>query len=63
MPAAAPVIAVGAVGFGVSVGLTYLAEGIKMDMDLDKDGQDDSLKDVVKHGAKEVWSTVSGWFK
>ena len=63
MPAAAPVIAVGAVGFGVSVGLTYLAEGIKMDMDLDKDGQDDSLKDVVKHGAKEAWSTVSGWFK
>lgn len=63
MPAAAPVLAVGAVGLGVSVGLTYLAEGIKMDMDLDKDGQDDSLKDVVKHGAKEAWSTVSGWFK
>ncbi|MCM3784812.1 hypothetical protein M3231_17740 [Neobacillus mesonae] len=63
MPAAAPVLAVGAVGFGVSVGLTYLAEGIKMDMDLDKDGEDDSLKDVVKHGAKEAWSTVSGWFK
>lgn len=63
MPAAAPVMAVGAVGFGVSVGLTYLAEGIKMDVDFDKDGQDDSLKDVVKHGAKKAWSTVSGWFK
>ncbi|WP_235439965.1 hypothetical protein [Paenibacillus sp. DMB20] len=63
MPAAAPVLAVGAVGFGVSVGLTYLAEGIKLDMDLDKDGEDDSLKDIVKHGAKNVWSTVSGWFK
>lgn len=63
MPAAAPVLAVGAVGFGVSVGLTYLAEGIKLDMDLDHDGQDDSLKDVIKHGAKSAWSTVSGWFK
>lgn len=63
MPAAAPVLAVGAVGFGVSVGLTYLAEGIKLDVDLDKDGEDDSLKDIVKHGAKSAWSTVSGWFK
>ncbi|WP_240636815.1 hypothetical protein [Paenibacillus silvae] len=63
MPAAAPVLAVGAVGFGVSVGLTYLAEGIKLDMDLDGDGKDDSVKDVVKHGAKKAWSTVAGWFK
>ncbi|CAI6084299.1 hypothetical protein PAECIP112173_04241 [Paenibacillus sp. JJ-100] len=63
MPAAAPVLAVGAVGFGVSVGLTYLAEGITMDMDLDGDGNNDSLKDVVKHGAKKAWSTVAGWFK
>ncbi|WP_245640189.1 hypothetical protein [Paenibacillus dakarensis] len=63
MPAAAPVLAVGAVGFGVSVGLTYLAEGVKLDVDLDNDGQDDSVKDIVKHGAKRAWSTVSGWFK
>lgn len=63
MPAAAPVLAVGAVGFGVSVGLTYLAEGVKLDMDLDQDGEDDSVKDVVKYGAKKAWSTVSGWFK
>ena len=63
MPAAAPVLAVGAVGFGVSVGLTYLAEGIKLDMDLDQDGEKDSVKDVVKHGAKKAWSTVTGWFK
>lgn len=63
MPAAAPVLAVGAVGFGISVGLTYLAEGVKLDMDLDQDGEDDSLKDVVKYGAKKAWSTVSGWFK
>lgn len=62
MPAAAPVLAVGAVGFGVSVGLTYLAEGIKLDMDLDNDGKGDSVKDVVKHGAKKAWSTVAGWF-
>ncbi|MEO2205992.1 hypothetical protein ABGV42_19875 [Paenibacillus pabuli] len=63
LPAAAPVLAVGAVGLGVSVGLTYLAEGVTMNMDLDGDGQDDSVKDVVKHGAKKAWSTVSGWFK
>lgn len=63
LPAAAPVLAVGAVGLGVSVGLTYLAEGIKLDMDLDGDGKDDSVKDVVKHGAKKAWSTVAGWFK
>ncbi|MDK8193554.1 hypothetical protein QP794_26080 [Paenibacillus sp. UMB7766-LJ446] len=63
LPAAAPVLAVGAVGLGVSVGLTYLAEGVTMNMDLDGDGKDDSVKDVVKHGAKKAWSTVAGWFK
>ncbi|EJR95148.1 hypothetical protein IKO_05753 [Bacillus cereus VDM034] len=59
---AAPVLAVAAAGFGISVGLTYLAEGVKWDVDLDGDGEDDSIKDMVKTGAKKTWSTVAGWF-
>ncbi|EJS10950.1 hypothetical protein JDS77_28500 [Bacillus cereus group sp. N28] len=62
LPAAAPVLAVAAAGFGISVGLTYLAEGVKWDVDLDGDGEDDSIKDMVKTGAKKTWSTVAGWF-
>ncbi|WP_088233376.1 T7SS effector LXG polymorphic toxin [Bacillus cereus] len=62
LPAAAPVLAVAAAGFGISVGLTYLTEGVKWDVDLDGDGEDDSIKDMVKTGAKKTWSTVAGWF-
>jgi len=59
---AAPVLAVAAAGFAVSVGLTYFTEGVKWDVDLDGDGEDDSIKDMVKTGAKKTWSTVAGWF-
>ncbi|ANE84308.1 TPA: hypothetical protein QC285_005408 [Bacillus cereus] len=59
---AAPVLAVAAAGFVVSVGLTYFTEGVKWDIDLDGDGEDDSIKDMVKTGAKKTWSTVAGWF-
>ncbi|MFX3623251.1 MAG: WXG100 family type VII secretion target [Ectobacillus sp.] len=63
LPAAVPALGVAAVGFGVSVGLTYVAEGIKWNIDTDGDGEDDSIKDMVKTGAKQVCSTVAGWFK
>ncbi|PDY84946.1 T7SS effector LXG polymorphic toxin [Bacillus toyonensis] len=59
---AAPALVVAAAGFGISVGLTYLTEGVKWDVDLDGDGEDDSIKDMVKTGAKKTWSTVAGWF-
>nr|WP_176552148.1 hypothetical protein [Bacillus cereus] len=55
-------LAVAAAGFAVSVGLTYFTEGVKWDVDLDGDGEDDSIKDMVKTGAKKAWSTVAGWF-
>ncbi|MBJ7987848.1 hypothetical protein JDS94_28140 [Bacillus cereus] len=57
---AAPVLAVAAAGFAVSVGLTYFTEGVKWAVDLD--GEDDSIKDMVKTGSKKAWSTVAGWF-
>ncbi|MEK4600343.1 T7SS effector LXG polymorphic toxin [Bacillus sp. FSL L8-0099] len=59
---AAPVLAVAAAGFAFSVGLTYFTEGVKWDVDLDGDGEDDSIKDMVKTGSKKAWSTVAGWF-
>lgn len=62
LPASAPALVVAAAGFGISVGLTYLTEGVKWDVDLDGDGEDDSIKDMVKTGAKKAWSTAAGWF-
>lgn len=62
LPAAAPALVVAAAGFGISVGLTYFTEGVKWDVDLDGDGEDDNVKDMVKTGAKKAWSTVAGWF-
>ncbi|MFI8705781.1 T7SS effector LXG polymorphic toxin [Bacillus sp. NPDC077411] len=62
LPVAAPVLAVAAVGFISSVALTYATEGVKWDVDLDGDGEDDTIKDMVKTGAKKTWSTVAGWF-
>ncbi|WP_090995696.1 T7SS effector LXG polymorphic toxin [Bacillus sp. 491mf] len=59
---AAPVLAVAAAGFVFSVGLTYFTEGVKWDVDLDGDGEDDTIKDMVKTGSKKAWSTVAGWF-
>ncbi|MCS0674499.1 hypothetical protein [Cytobacillus firmus] len=48
-------------GFGISVGLTYLTEGIKFDFDNDK--KDESIKDMVKAGFTNGLETVAGWFK
>ncbi|WP_243765241.1 hypothetical protein [Bacillus arachidis] len=62
LPAAAPALVVAAAGFGISVRLTYFTEGVKWDVDLDGDGEDDGVKDMVKTGAKKAWSTVAGWF-
>ena len=58
----AAALVVAAAEFGISVGLTYFTEGVKWDVDLDGDGEDDSVKDMVKTGAKKAWSTVAGWF-
>ncbi|WP_176552149.1 hypothetical protein [Bacillus cereus] len=44
------------------IGSVVKLEGVKWDVDLDGDGEDDSIKDMVKTGAKETWSTVAGWF-
>jgi hypothetical protein len=62
LPLSAPVLAVAAAGAGFSVLLTYVAEGITWDVDLDGDGEDDTIKDMVKTGAKQAWTTVAGWF-
>ncbi|MFI8705777.1 hypothetical protein ACIGHG_01620 [Bacillus sp. NPDC077411] len=35
---------------------------MKWNFDLDGDGEDDSIKDMMKTGAKKAWSTVAGWF-
>ncbi|MBX9975174.1 hypothetical protein H7K21_19480 [Cytobacillus firmus] len=59
----APITTVVAVGFGVSVGLTYITEGIKWNVDLDNDDEDDSIKDMVKAGFTNGLETVAGWFK
>jgi hypothetical protein len=63
LPAAAGVASIAVVGLGVSVGITYLTEGIKWNVDLAKDGEDDSIKDMVKSGFKSGINTVAGWFK
>ncbi|UOY91225.1 hypothetical protein MUG87_11730 [Ectobacillus sp. JY-23] len=63
LPAAVPALGIAAAGFAVSVGATYIAEGIKWDVDTNGDGEDDTIKDMVKTGAQKVCSTVAGWFK
>jgi hypothetical protein len=63
LPAAAGAATIAAVGLGVSVGVTYLTEGIKWNVDLDKDGEDDSIKDMTKLGFKSGINTIAGWFK
>ncbi|MGN4556908.1 hypothetical protein ACTFP3_01060 [Bacillus cereus group sp. MYBK5-2] len=40
----------------------YFTEGVKWDVDLDGDDEDNSIKDRVKTGSKKAWSTVAGWF-
>nr|WP_239534502.1 T7SS effector LXG polymorphic toxin [Priestia taiwanensis] len=62
LPVSMPVLAVAGVGFVASLGLTYFTEGIKWDTDFDGDGEDDTIKDMVKAGAKQAWTTVAGWF-
>ncbi|KON90317.1 hypothetical protein AF332_14830 [Sporosarcina globispora] len=61
LPASAPIAAVATVGFGVSVGLTYLTEGVKWNVDLDNDDEDDSIKDMIKAGFSNT--IAGGWFK
>ncbi|WP_255295587.1 hypothetical protein [Bacillus cereus] len=60
--AATPALAFAVAGFSISVGLAYLTEGVKWDVVLDGDGEDDSIKAMVKTDAKKTWSTVAGWF-
>jgi hypothetical protein len=63
LPVGAGALTIAAVGLGVSVGVTYVTEGIKWNVDLDKDGEDDSVKDIVKTGLGKGIDTVAGWFK
>ncbi|MBT2680635.1 hypothetical protein J7E38_16620 [Bacillus sp. ISL-35] len=63
LPVGAGALTIAAVGLGVSVGVTYVTEGIKWNVDLDKDGEDDSIKDTVKTGLGKGIDTVAGWFK
>ena len=63
LPVAAPIALVAATGFAASVGLTYITEGIKWNRDTNKDGEDDSLKDIVKSGFGKSIGTVAGWLK
>lgn len=63
LPVAAPVAAVAAAGFVASVGLTYFTEGVKWNTDTNKDGEDDSIKDMVKSGFGKSIGTVAGWLK
>ncbi|MEH6947113.1 LXG domain-containing protein [Bacillus sp. JJ634] len=63
LPVAAPVAAVAAAGFVASVGLTYFTEGVKWNTDTNKDGEDDSIKDMVKYGFWKSIGTVAGWLK
>jgi hypothetical protein len=63
LPAAAGAMTIAAIGLGVSVGVTYVTEGIKWNIDLDKDGEDDSIKDVVKTGFGKAIDSVAGWIK
>ena len=55
-----------AVGAGVSlvagVVSTYLLSELKI-MDVDNDGEKDSVGDAIKIGAKGLIDTVSSWFK
>ncbi|MBS4189647.1 hypothetical protein KHA94_05400 [Bacillus sp. FJAT-49705] len=61
LPVSLSFTAVVTAGFGISVGLTYLTEGIKFDFDNDK--KDESMKDMVKAGFTDGLETVAGWFK
>ncbi|MEI4800527.1 hypothetical protein WAZ07_04130 [Bacillus sp. FJAT-51639] len=45
----------------VAAGFAVFTEGVKWDVDLD--GEDDSIKDMMKTSAKNAWSTIVGWFK
>lgn len=63
LPAAAGVVSVAVAGFAASVGMNILTEGVKFNTDKNKDGEKDSIKDVVKFGFGEAVGTVAGWLK
>lgn len=60
---AAGVVTLAAAGFAVAVGVTYLTEGFKLNVDKNKDGEKDSIKDLVKFELGEGIRTVAGWLK
>lgn len=59
----AGVVALATAGFAASIGMNILTEGVKLNIDKNKDGEKDNIKDLVKFGLGKGIRTVAGWLK
>ncbi|KZZ84135.1 T7SS effector LXG polymorphic toxin [Bacillus sp. SJS] len=53
----APVLGAAAIGFGISVGASYLLDGVKFGK------EETSISDGIKSGVEKGIKTIAGWFK